>query len=67
MEPIHIAFTDMLQRKRLQTLQSVDDAVEKVSDDFWVIIRVGIFHGNTSISSFIESIDWLIDWLMNFI
>jgi hypothetical protein len=29
-----IAFTDILQTKRLQTLQSVDDAVEKVTDIF---------------------------------
>lgn len=30
MEPVHVAFTDQAHRRRLQTLQSVDDAVQRV-------------------------------------
>jgi len=31
MEPIQSQFADLLMRKRVMTLQSVDDAVEKVN------------------------------------
>ena len=30
MEPIHKKFTDILMTKRLQTLQSIDEAIERV-------------------------------------
>jgi len=33
MEPVHKKFTDLLMTKRLQTLQSVDDAIEKLYDE----------------------------------
>lgn len=35
MEPVHRRFTDLLMTKRLQTLQSVDVAVERVYQVFF--------------------------------
>ena len=37
MDPVHKKFTDLLMTKRLQTLQSIDDAIERVSN---LIFRV---------------------------
>jgi hypothetical protein len=34
MEPIHRKFTDILMTKRLQTLQSIDEGIERVSETF---------------------------------
>jgi len=35
LDPTGVAFVDLLQRKRLQTLQSVDSLMEKVGMLYW--------------------------------
>lgn len=37
MQPIHKQFTDLLMTKRLQTLQSVDAAVQRVIDELDIL------------------------------
>ena len=46
MEPIQKKFTDFLMTKRLQTLQSIDEAVERVNifeAKFWLGMRLEYF------------------------
>lgn len=40
MKPVHHRFTDMLMTKRLQTLQSVDEAVEKVFSELVALDQI---------------------------
>ena len=43
MEPIHRKFTDILMTKRLQTLQSIDEAIERVRNKFDHVTRLQSF------------------------